>query len=74
MKRVIAAAVAAAFSLGLATTAMAAPVQINQTHSQAEEAQATPGKPAQKKKAAKKKAPKKQAAKKAAAKKKPASA
>ncbi len=57
MKKLIAAAVAAAFSLSIAGAAMAAPAQLDQRHSQATEIQAK--KPADqaatKKKAVKKK-------------------
>jgi hypothetical protein len=68
MKKLIAAAVAAAFSLSIAGTAIAAPAQVNQRHSQSVEVQAE--KPAtqksKKKKVAKKSTKKKQTAKKKA--------
>jgi hypothetical protein len=65
MKKVLAALVAAAFSLGIAGTAMAVPAQVNQQHSQYVQVDQH-SKQTKKKKAAKKKtAKKKQAAKKA---------
>jgi hypothetical protein len=70
MKKVIAAIVAAAFSISIAGTAMAVPAQVNQQHSPLTQVQADKADQGQtkskKKKAAKKKpAKKKQAAKKA---------
>ena len=71
MKKVLAAFVAAAFSLSVAGTAMAAPAQVNQGHSpiiQIDKHNAEQG-AKKKKKSAKKPAKKKQAAKKPAQKK-----
>jgi hypothetical protein len=69
MKKVLAALVAAAFSLSIAGTAMAVPAQVNQQHSpltQVQAEKADQGQTKKKKKAAKKKpAKKKQTAKKA---------
>ena len=67
MKKVLAAFVAAAFSMGIAGAAMAVPAQVNQQHSTISqvEDQATP----KKKKTAKKTTKKKQTAKKPAKKK-----
>lgn len=71
MKKVLAAFVAAAFSLSIAGTAMAVPAQVNQEHSSISQVQdqATSKK---KKKTAKKPTKKKQTAKKPASKKQPA--
>lgn len=67
MKKAIAALVAAAFSITVAGTAIAAPVQVNQQHSSITKVQSDQG--ATKKKAAKKKSAKKKTAKKKPAKK-----
>lgn len=70
MKKFLAAAVAAAFTLSAVNIVAAAPAQIDQRHSQATEIQAaTPGAQATTKKPAKKKAAKKTAKKKQTAKK-----
>jgi hypothetical protein len=65
MKKVIAALVAAAFSITVAGTAMAAPAQVSQQHSSITKVQSDQG-------TTKKKAEKKKSAKKKVAKKKPA--
>jgi hypothetical protein len=67
MKKVLAAFVAAAFSLGLAGTAMAVPAQVNQQHSPIAQVQADKAEQGttKKKKTAKKPTKKKQTAKKA---------
>lgn len=73
MKKLIAAAVAAAFSLSVAATAMAAPAQVNQRHSLATEVQSTTPsdqKSMQKSTTKKKKVAKKSSGKKKVAKKK----
>ncbi|HEX2115263.1 MAG TPA: hypothetical protein VHM01_12730 [Alphaproteobacteria bacterium] len=71
MKKVLAALVAAAFSLSIAGTAMAVPVQVSQQHSQYiqvdQHAKQTKKKKAVKKKTAKKKQTAKKASKKQAA-------
>lgn len=69
MKKVLAALIAAAFSLSIAGTAMAVPAQVSQQHSSITKVQnqTTPDK--KKKKAAKKSTKKKQASKKTAKKK-----
>jgi hypothetical protein len=67
MKKVIAALVAAAFSITVAGTAMAAPAQVNQQHSSITKVQSDQG--TTKKKAGKKKSSKKKTAKKKSSKK-----
>lgn len=65
MKKLIAAVVAAAFSLSIAGAAIAAPAQVNQRHSQTTQIQADkPADQSTKKKATKKSGSKKKTAKK----------
>jgi hypothetical protein len=67
MKKVIAALVAAAFSITVAGTAMAAPAQVNQQHSSITKVQSDQG--TTKKKSTKKKSSKKKTSKKSSKKK-----
>lgn len=67
MKKVIAALVAAAFSITVAGTAMAAPAQVNQQHSSITKVQSDQG--TKKKKSTKKKSSKKKTGKKSSKKK-----